>query len=97
MQMQQLTALIATATTNNAPDPAAGGGGARVHYNPAGTRCVCYPPTQGVKRTGVYIKFNPICTCSSCTKNWVTHADGDCLELEKNTGNCKLGWESYFI
>ena len=42
-QIQQLDALVATATTNNAPAPATGVGGAGVHYNPAGTRRVRYP------------------------------------------------------
>ena len=53
------------------------------------------PPLQGVKTTGVNRKGNAIRTCSSFTKNWVTHADRDCLKLENNAGNYKPGWESY--
>ena len=43
-QIQQLTALVTTDRTNTVPAPATGGGIARVHYNPAGTRRVRYPP-----------------------------------------------------
>ena len=47
-QIQQLTALVATATTNNALDPATGGAGARIHYNPVGTYRVRYPPSPPI-------------------------------------------------
>ena len=97
-QTQKLTALMATATNNDAPAPATRGGRTRVHYNPAVTRRVRYPPPlQGVKTTGVDRKGNAIHTSSTCTKSWVTHAEGDYLELEQNTGNRNPGWESCFM
>ena len=70
-QIQKLTALVATATTNNASNPATGGGGVRVHYNISSTRRVGYPrpppPPERVKTTGAERKGNTIRTCSICT------------------------------
>ena len=65
--------------------------------NPARTRRVRYPPPRGVKTAGVNRNGRDIRTCRNCTKNWVTHADADYLELATNKGNRKVGWTSYFM
>ena len=59
--------------------------------NQAGTRRVRYTPPLGVKTTGVDKNGRAVRICKNCTKNWVTHADADCLELVTNKGNRKAG------
>ncbi len=65
--------------------------------DPDVTRRVRHDPPRGSKRTGVDRNGNTIQTCTSCTKNWVMHADNDCLELTKNADKRKAGWKSYFM
>ena len=100
-QMQEMTALVAAATAGNAPAPPRKERQAQaptqIHMNPAGTLRVLYPPPRVVKTTGVDRNRRAIRTCKNCTKNWVTHADADCLELATNKGNQKEGWTSYFM
>ena len=74
-QMKEMAALVAAATAINAPAPVLREGKAQVYMNPAGTRCVCYPPPRRVKTTGVDRNRRAVCTCRNCTKNWVTHID----------------------
>ena len=47
--------------------------------------------------TGVDKNERAIQTCASCTKNWVTRANNNCLKLAKNAANCRAGWKSYFM
>ena len=97
-QIAQLTALVTAAAAVKAPSPApAPGGGGRVFMNPAGTRRVCHPPPRRAMTTETDRNGEAIRTCSSCTKNWVTHADDSCLELPKNAANRWEDWKSYFI
>ena len=97
-QIAQLTALITAAAAVKAPSPApAPGRGGRVFMNPAGTRCVCHPPSKGAMTTGTDRNRRAIRTCSSCTKNWVTHADDVCFELPKNADKLRADWKSYFM
>ena len=98
-QVAQLTALVKAAATAPVPElaPAWKGGGARVIMNPAGTRRVRHDPPKGMKTTGVDRSGRAVRTCANCTKNWVTHADADCLKLETNAANRKAGWKSYFM
>ncbi len=56
-----------------------------------------HDPPKGAKTMGVERNDNAIRTCASCTKNWVTHANDNCLELSNNAANCKSGWKSYFM
>ena len=74
-KIAQLTALITAAAAVKAPSPVpAPGGGVCVFMNPSGTRCVRHPPPKGVITTGTDRIGRAVRTCSSCTKNWVTHA-----------------------
>ena len=91
-QMQEITALVAAATDINAPAPPRIEGKAQIHMKPTETRRVRYPPPRVVKTTGVDRNGRAVRTCRNCTKNWVTHADVDCLELATNKGNT-----SYFM
>ena len=95
--MQEMTALVAAATALNTLAPPHREGKAHIHMNQAVTHRVRYPPPRGVKTTGVDMNGRDVRTCRKCTKNWVTHADADCLELETNKGNRKAGWTSYFM
>ena len=36
----------------------------------------------------------PIRTCANCKKDWVTHKDNDCMELEKNADKHYVGYKS---
>ena len=36
----------------------------------------------------------PIRTCKNCKKDWVTHEDDDCMELNKNADKRYVGWKS---
>ena len=98
--MKQLTAMLLAATTNKAPKtpfsattpPKADG----VFYNPSTTRRACHPPPKNVQKSGL-LRGKPIHTCSSCTKNWVTHADSKCYELEANASKRRPEWISYFL
>ena len=94
--MKQLTYMLLAATTNKTPLPATtlpmtDG----VFYNPSATRRVYHPPPKNVQTSGL-LRGKPICTCSFCTKNWVTHADSECCELEANSEKRRPGWKSYF-
>ena len=97
-QIVQLTVLITAATAVKAPFPApAPGGGGRVFMNPEGTRRMRHPPPKGAitnrtDRNGMAVRM-----CSSCTKNWVIHADNACLELPKNAAKRRAYWKSYFM
>ena len=97
--MREMTTLVAAATAINTPTPPRREGQtqAQIHMNPARTLRVSYPPPRGVKTTGVDISGKAVRTCRNCTKNWVTHADADCLELAINKRNRKVGWKSYFM
>ena len=87
-QIEQLTALITAAAAVKAPSPApATGGGGHVFMNPAGTCRVRHPPPKGAITTGMDRNGRAVRTCSSCTKNWVSHADDACLELPKMRPN----------
>ena len=92
-QMREMTALVAAATAGNAPAPTHKQqqvqAQTQIHMNPAGTHRVQYPPPRGVKTTGVDRNGRDIRTCKNCTKDWVNHADADCLELSENKGNRK--------
>ena len=96
----QLTDRLIVATTNKIPKtpfpattpPKTDG----VFYNPSATRQVRHPPPKNVQTSGL-LRGKPIRTCSSCTKNWVTHADSKCYELEANTSKRRPGWISYFL
>ena len=86
-KIAQLTALITAATAGKSPSPAPTppqGGGGRVFMNPAGTRRVRHPPPKGAMTTGTDRNGRAVRTCSSCTKNWVTHSDDACLDITKN-------------
>ena len=97
-QIAQLTALITAVAAVKAPSPApALGGGGRVLMNPARTRRVRHPPPKGAITTGTDRNGRAVRTCSSCTKNWVTHADNACLELPKNAAKQRADWKSYFM
>ena len=89
-QISQLTPLITAAAARKAlspaPTPPQGGGG-RVFMNPEGTHRVRHPPPKGAMTTGTDRNGRAVRTCSSCTKNWVTHSDDACLELKKMRPN----------
>ena len=99
-QMKQLKAMLLAATTEKSPKtpgsaatpPNVDG----VFYNPSATRRVRHPPPKNVQTSGL-LRGKPICTCASCTKNWVTHADNECYELEANASKRRPGWISYFL
>ena len=95
--MKQLTAMLLAATTNKTPFPATTPPTTDgVFYNPSATHRVRHPPPKNVQTSG-FLRGKPICTCSSCTKNWVTHADSKCYELEANSEKQRPGWKSYFL
>ena len=99
-EIAQLTALITAAAGGKAPSPAPTtpqGGGGPVFMNPAGTRRVRHPPPKGAMTTGTNRNGRAVRTCSSCTKNWVTHSDDACLELTKNAAKRRADWKSYFM
>ena len=80
-QIKQITDMLLEAANNTTPlpattPPAADG----VFYNPSATRRVHHPPPKNVQKSGL-LRGKPIYTCSSCTNNWVTHADSECFEL----------------
>ena len=92
-----MTALVAVATAINAPAPALRKGKAQINMSPSGTCHVRYPPSCGLKTTGVDRNGKAVHICRNCTKNWVMHTDADCLELATNKGDHKAGWASYFM
>ena len=96
-QMKQLTAMLLSSTTNTTPlpattPPAADG----VFYNLSVTCLFRHPLPKTVQTSGL-LRGKPIHNCSSCTKNWVTHADRECFKLETNASKRRPGWESYFL
>ena len=99
-KMKQLTAMLLAATTNKSPKtpfsattPLKPDG---VFYNPLATRRVRHPPPKNVQTSGL-LRGKPIRTCASCTKNWVTHSDNECYELEANASKRRPGWINYFL
>ena len=95
-QMKHLTAMLLAATTNTTPLPATTPPAAdRVFYNPSATRRVRHTPPKNVQTSGL-LRGKNIRTFSSCTKNWVTHADSKCFEFESNAAKRRPGWKSYF-
>ena len=89
-QMREMNALVAAATACNTPAPPRKEGQAQaqaqIHMNLAVTLRVRYHPPRGVKTTGVDRNGRAVRTCRHCTKNWVTHAEADCLELATKSG-----------
>ena len=99
-QMKQLTAMLLAATTNKSPKtrfpattPSKADG---VFYNQSATCRVRHPHPKNVQTSGL-LRGKPICTCASCTKNWVTHTDNECYKLEANASKRRPGWISYFL
>ena len=68
-QMQEMTALVAAATAINVISTPCREGKAQINMNLAGTRCVGFPPSRGVKTTGVYMNGRAVRTYRNCTKN----------------------------
>ena len=99
-QMKQITALLLAATTNKSPktplssttQPKTDG----VSNNPSATPRVRHLPLKNIQTPGL-LRGKPIRTCASCTKNWVTHTDKECYEIEANAAKRRLGWISYFL
>ena len=65
--------------------------------NPAVTRPVLHLPPKGAVTTGTDRNGRAVRTCSSCTKNWVTHSNDACPELAKNAAKIRADWKSYFM
>ena len=97
-QIAQLTALITAVAAVKSPSPEyATRGIGCVFMNPAGTRRVRHTHPKGEITTRTDSNGRAVIMCSSCTKNWVTHADDACLELPKNAAKRRADWNSYFM
>ena len=99
-QTKQLTAMILEATTNKAPktpfSTTTPPNIDRVFYNPSATHRARHPPPKNVQTSGL-LRGKLIRTCYFCTKNWATHADSECYELEAKASKQQPGWISYFF
>ena len=90
--MNQLTSMLLEVTANTtsllATTLTTADG---VFYNPSATRGVLHLSPKHVQTSGL-LRGKPIRTYSSCTKNWVTHADSECFELEATAAKRRPGW-----